>query len=1126
MRPYQPIEGYEILARLGGGGMGTVFQARQIAMDRVVAIKVLKSNLAKDQKYVERLHREARLLGVLDHPNIVKAYDVGASNGYHYFVMEYVEGRSAASLLQEGGPLPEDQVFDIAIHMARALDHAHRHDIIHRDIKPGNILLTTAGLAKLTDLGLAKREIDPALTRDEATVGTPQYISPEQLLDPKSVDGRSDIFSLGASLYHLASGEPPFQGKTLGQVVAAVLAGNVVDIAKRRPDLDPGLASVLRRMLQRDVTERYANAAELLADLEAVQAGGTPAPWVPPREKRSKRLQAAAIIMVAVAAIVTGWLLWQEDSKPPDEVDASLAFWSELDARIERAPNPIEALRLVESELQSVSEPAIGEGLLQRRQRLAADLRGEFEAIAEELSQSVAQVRLTRPPSSTGSLDRLNTETYARMFDPAGSAAIRILERRLRATDGPPRSGLAAELWKESLGAAHRQFEPKRRDAIGSFQAGFLKLLRDTEESFATRLPDVGSLELLLEQLQERVRELESESVGETLIRLTEVPDPVNAELEQQLAQLEERSTRTIERASRARLQKILDELQQRFDSAWAGLVELSIQDEFERAGEPLSGWIGRTTSGELAGLLRDDRQTFERRSGDRLAQLREDFDRQRRERSDEKFAIEAREPLTQLLSSRRTAEARHRVDSLRQLLPQAQREPEFWSRLIGAQEAFVTSAFEELRRRVRDNTTVNVQDRKGVGRRYIVTRVETAAPDWHLTGTNQQLPTRPIQTLAFEDVHRDQLLIWAAGFRERDPSPATELDLGRAAFLYFEGQPEPAQRALEPLLAAADSEPLLGDAQRLWALIREKIEAATLSEEQLRAAVDLKLAEIEALSDQGDAASLEKALDLIKELFAERYQSLGLDTINRDGLLRNRQLLNGNLERARAEEQIRDPFHGAVKFIDASAGVIQVVYNFEQVDQLEDWDRNPEIWTLNASQLESRRPDRGNLFTRGYGIRHPARENRSLKAFDVLTNSEPFTISFDYRAPKDIDPEFLTISIYGINVGLWSRQRRVGSWLGDPASNLPSSRLFLSDEVPTSDLMSGWGVTYEIALEVIPSGSQLKLALSLDKHPIWHREIPRAEFRSLPPFAQLEIRAFHPAILDNITLTGRLARR
>jgi tRNA A-37 threonylcarbamoyl transferase component Bud32 len=273
----QPFSDYELLDRVGAGAMGTVFKARQKKLNRIVALKVLRPSLARDTRYVERLRREARIVAALNHPNIVTGYDVGEENGYHFFVMEFVDGRSLRGLLEEEGTFTEDRVLGVAQQVAAALEHAYARGVIHRDIKPGNVLIDEHGLVKLTDMGLAKGPADAALTRDGATVGTPQYISPEQARNPQDVDIRSDLYSLGATLYHMATGQPPFRGDSMAEVITKVLHDAPVLPRLLNPDLSEGISLVLRKLMVKNLKVRYQDPAELLKDLARLRRDEPPA---------------------------------------------------------------------------------------------------------------------------------------------------------------------------------------------------------------------------------------------------------------------------------------------------------------------------------------------------------------------------------------------------------------------------------------------------------------------------------------------------------------------------------------------------------------------------------------------------------------------------------------------------------------------------------------------------------------------------------------------------------------------------------------------------------------------------------------------------------------------------------
>lgn len=305
--PLTQIAGYKIVAKIGQGTMGSIYKALQISMDRIVAIKVLSRKYAQNAAFRERFFREARAVARLNHPNIIQGIDVGESKGIHYFAMEYIDGPTVGELLRRGGALDEKRALDIVTQITRALHHAYQNGIIHRDIKPDNIMRTREGVAKLCDLGLVKvssQEITaPASgTRPGASMGTPYYISPEQARGEMNVDTRSDIYSLGASFYHMVVGDVPFAGETAAVVISKHLTELPVPPRQRNPLVSASVDFVIQKMMRKAREERYQTPSELLRDLEAVLAGGRPAGFAPPARmasqampklRRSRRLQRA-----------------------------------------------------------------------------------------------------------------------------------------------------------------------------------------------------------------------------------------------------------------------------------------------------------------------------------------------------------------------------------------------------------------------------------------------------------------------------------------------------------------------------------------------------------------------------------------------------------------------------------------------------------------------------------------------------------------------------------------------------------------------------------------------------------------------------------------------------------------
>jgi len=274
----QQIPGYRIISKLGAGAMATVFKATQLSLDRVVAVKVLPKRLSENVEYVERFYKEGKAAAKLNHANIVQAIDVGEASGYHYFVMEYVEGDTLHELLDEQKVLREADALRYIIQIARALEHAHHQGLIHRDVKLKNIMLTPDGVAKLADMGLAREAGDAVTAQAEAgrAYGTPYYISPEQIRGEVDIDFRADIYSLGATLYHLVTGRVPFDGETPAAVMHKHLKEPLIPPDHINTALSAGLGEVVEVMMAKDRRHRYASTTDLLVDLEAIAAGQAP----------------------------------------------------------------------------------------------------------------------------------------------------------------------------------------------------------------------------------------------------------------------------------------------------------------------------------------------------------------------------------------------------------------------------------------------------------------------------------------------------------------------------------------------------------------------------------------------------------------------------------------------------------------------------------------------------------------------------------------------------------------------------------------------------------------------------------------------------------------------------------
>ncbi len=252
--------------------MAVVFKAKQISLDRTVAIKVLPKKLSADKEYVERFYQEGQAAAKLNHPNIVAAIDVAEAQGYHYFVMEYVEGITVDDDLKTGKVYSESEALNITIQIARALEHAHAQGMIHRDVKPKNILLTPDGTAKLMDMGLARIADDAEAIESEQgrLFGTPYYISPEQILGKADVDFHCDIYSLGATLYHMLTGKVPFEGDDAKAVMIKHVKQKLTPPDRLNINISFGTVKIIQRMMAKHPHQRFDSTGELLNELESL----------------------------------------------------------------------------------------------------------------------------------------------------------------------------------------------------------------------------------------------------------------------------------------------------------------------------------------------------------------------------------------------------------------------------------------------------------------------------------------------------------------------------------------------------------------------------------------------------------------------------------------------------------------------------------------------------------------------------------------------------------------------------------------------------------------------------------------------------------------------------------------
>ena len=302
------LDRYELEELVGSGGMSSVYRAHDRLLDRTVALKVLHEHHLHDPEYVERFRREARSAAVLSHPNIVTVIDRGEQGGRQFIVFEYVGGENLKLLIEQRKPLPVATALELAIQIARGLSFAHRSGLVHRDVKPQNVLLNGDGQAKVTDFGIARSlDVQRGMTETGTVLGTSDYIAPEQA-QGKQVDEQTDVYSLGVVLYELLTGEVPFAGENFVAVAMQHINDPVPSVRDKRPDVPPRVDAAAQRAMAKDPRDRFPTMADFGRELEACAGDTEPGTQiiVPPKPARRRRSGAWPVVLVLVGLIAVG----------------------------------------------------------------------------------------------------------------------------------------------------------------------------------------------------------------------------------------------------------------------------------------------------------------------------------------------------------------------------------------------------------------------------------------------------------------------------------------------------------------------------------------------------------------------------------------------------------------------------------------------------------------------------------------------------------------------------------------------------------------------------------------------------------------------------------------------------
>jgi hypothetical protein len=439
----QKIAGYLIEERIGRGAMGTVYKATQLSLDRTVALKILARELVSDTGFIDMFVREAQNAGQLNHPNIVQVYDVGNYKSVYYFSMEYMAGGSVYDLINREGAQPFDRALALAADSARGLLYAEKRGIVHRDIKPDNLMLGVDGTAKIGDLGIARRMHAGTTVAEEGIFGSPHYMAPEQAQGLK-VDARTDIYSLGATMYHVLSGKTPFSGKSPQEIILKQINEKPRPLLEANPLVPPEVAAVVEKCMAKDPEARYGSSKDLLDELTGLKGRAHKIRGTVPLKERAKELKRKyllplIVVVIAAAAAAAGFFIYRGYVAGRREYQVA---WQKAQEALKEAQehldkkNPdraLEVLKRIRKEHAGLPEVTDRAAQLEKAAKtLAQELAAEV--LAREADQALAAARKFEKDNPGNPAEAAQKyQLVARKFSGTDAAsAARSEERRLR----------------------------------------------------------------------------------------------------------------------------------------------------------------------------------------------------------------------------------------------------------------------------------------------------------------------------------------------------------------------------------------------------------------------------------------------------------------------------------------------------------------------------------------------------------------------------------------------------------------------------------------------------------------------------------------------------------------------